>query len=80
MVDSCSSPLNKDLANLITGGNSADNHCPQAPEVSYSELQLGGDLNGPLDDFNVYVAERLLQLSGNELTINDFFSIYQVFL
>ena len=80
VLDSCTNPLDKNLANLITGGIIAENHCPQSPEVSYKDIQLGEELRGPLDDFNVYVAERLLQLSGDELTINDFFSIYQVIL
>ena len=78
VLDSCTNPLTKDLANLITGGDTAENHCPQAPEVSVEEAGIGMDPNGPLDDFNVYVAERLLQISGDELDINDFFLRYQV--
>ncbi len=77
-VDTCTNPLTKDLANLITGGITAENQCPQSPAVSLGDMGIGVDPSGPVDDYNVYVAERLLQLSGNELDVNDFFLRFQV--
>jgi ATP-binding cassette subfamily A (ABC1) protein 3 len=54
----------------------ADNYCPFPPSVSIDD-QYGQDLpEGPLEGINVYVAEKLLNLSL-ELEINDFFVRFQ---
>lgn len=79
-ASSCTNPRNKGLADVITGGFIAETYCPQAPQVQYSDIHStdGGldNIRGPLDDYNVFVTERLLEISGEG--INDFFSRYQV--
>ena len=48
--------------------------CPYPPSISVSDI---GDLTGPVDSINVFVAEKLLDLAKDVKTYN-FFLIYQV--
>ena len=52
--------------------------CPLSPAVSYADLLAGDQLQGPLDDYDTYVAEQLLDISGSLLNPNAFFTVYQV--
>ncbi len=51
--------------------------CPVSPPLSYADLQ-NGDLSGPLEDYDTFVAEKLLDISGDYLNPNAFFNRYQV--
>ena len=52
----------------------SDDFCPTPPRINQGSSNPGG----PLDDNDVYVAERLLRLSGDEFDTNDFFLRVQV--
>ena len=69
---SCCYPYdyNCDINDFTTGSTS----CPYPPSISVSDI---GDLTGPVDSINVFVAEKLLDLAKDVKTYN-FFLIYQV--
>ncbi len=66
--------MNRELGDSF-GGFTSD-ICPLPPSVPLSEV--GTNPTGSLDDYNVYLAEELLRLSGNVLDANDFFLRFQV--
>ena len=58
--------------------DTSDNFCPLPPSVAFTDLDNRDTLVGPLDGYDVYIAERLLRLSGEDLNTNDFFLRVQV--
>ena len=77
-LSSCTNLLFKDRSNSVTGGGTSSSFCPVPPSVSFLELEDTLNPTGPLDGYDVYVAEKLLQVSGEELNVNDFFLRFQV--
>lgn len=74
-VDSCTNPRDREIGDSFTSFTSEI--CPVPPAVILDDLDTPG-LSGPLDDYNVYVAEELLKISGERLDANDFFLRFQV--
>ena len=73
-IDSCTNPLNRELGDSITSFTA--DICPLPPSVPLSDV--GNNPTGALDDYNVYIAEELLRVSGDVLNVNDFFLRFQV--
>ena len=71
-VDSCSSPRTRETGDSFTSFTSEI--CPVPPSVTLSDMDTP---SGAVDDYDVFVAEELLRLSGEELDTNDFFLRFQ---
>ena len=54
------------------GISDSNSFCPAPPPINQ------GNRPGPLEDIDLYVAERLLRLSGDDFNTNDFFLRVQV--
>lgn len=54
-----------------------DSTCPVSPAISFADF-VEGNLRGPVDDYNTYVAEKLLKISGDYINPVAFFRRHQV--
>ncbi|XP_019855200.1 PREDICTED: ATP-binding cassette sub-family A member 3-like [Amphimedon queenslandica] len=77
-ISTCTNPYVQDTATRSdTSANAiATDFCPRPPAVSIDEMLNPVPPTGPLDDVNVFVAERLLDLS-TEIDVYDFSLRYQ---